>query len=88
MTSEQKKAIDACKDQAAKELSKGFWKRWDDFIHDARNRVDWVTMFVKYSDRAMQIYGEQCRKEGYEDGKASLYDDGISYPGGRGVAEC
>jgi hypothetical protein len=62
MTSEEKTAIDACKDQAAQKLSKGFWQRWDDFIHDARNRADWIKKFNEYSDRAMQLYGEQCRK--------------------------
>ena len=63
MTSEQKKAIDACKDQAAKEFP--------DPLLLTRNFDSWeeatltlsVTNFEHVVYRAMQLYGEQCAKE-------------------------
>jgi hypothetical protein len=66
MTTEQKTAIDACKDQAAGEhLNKdGF-----PFLtyKEARQQV---AGFIndEIVDRAMQLYGEQCRKEGHKQG--------------------
>jgi hypothetical protein len=61
MTEEQKKAIDACKDQAAKKL--GY------------NDLSGTYILQEIGDLAMQLYGEQCRKEGYAKGHA----DGENY---------
>src|SRR5215204_3718407 len=60
MTSEQKKAIDACKDQAAQE--KGFdsyshfeqARRGKTFYHSDRTEIEY---------RATQLYGEQCHND-------------------------
>jgi hypothetical protein len=53
MTEEQKKAIDACKDQAAKEIHDMPWKWCEKHLL--------APGIVKMTDRAMQLYGEQCR---------------------------
>ena len=56
------------KDQVAREMSKGFWNRWDDFLHDARNRADWIKTFNDYSDRAATLFAEHREREGYNQG--------------------
>jgi hypothetical protein len=66
MTSEQKKAIDACKDQACLELP-GNNKNWES---------TWINTKMNVIDRAMQLYGEQCREEGYADGYRKGVENG------------
>jgi len=62
MTSEQKKAIEACKDRAAKEASVGF----ENFEHllecVKRYGFEYWDHLKTIEDRAMQLYGEQCRE--------------------------
>jgi hypothetical protein len=59
MTSEQKKAIDACKDQAARDISKLFpLIKYPDY-HVAQFHASAETL-DRIFDRAMQLYGEQC----------------------------
>jgi len=60
MTSEQKKAIDACKDQAAKEWSK--YLPYEDF--ETAEQYASSSALKEISNLAVQLYGEQCRKEG------------------------
>jgi len=70
MTSEQKKAIDACKDQAAGEHlnNDGF-----PFLtyKEARQQV---TGFIndEIVDRAMQLYGEQCAQHASHKGQEAV----------------
>jgi len=54
MTSEQKTAIDACKDQAATEIQ---YESWDDMVKRTSKK-----MIASRAHRAMQLYGEQCRE--------------------------
>lgn len=69
MTEEQKKAIDACKDQAAQ---KAGYKDWSDLYSNthALKREDYYIV-------AMKIYGDQCRKEGFDDGYSTAHADGV-----------
>lgn len=66
MTKEQQESIDACKDQAAKEidnrLSGGKYRDFDHVLFSAT-----VAETIRAIDRAMQLYGEQCRKEAIKD---------------------
>jgi len=58
MTSEQKKAIDACKDQAAKEFDYESFPRLIEFVgNDPGSAKEVATIMT----RAMQLYGEQCK---------------------------
>ena len=66
MTSEQKKAIDACKDQAAQEIQ---YESWDDMVKRTSKK-----MIASRAHRAMQLYGEQCRKEGAEKAISAISD--------------
>jgi hypothetical protein len=73
MTEEQKKAIDACKDQAAQKEGFENWLKAQDEYYTERD----VTSLEHTMDRAMKLYGEQCRKEGaYE--AISVISDAIS----------
>jgi hypothetical protein len=80
MTEKQKKQIDACKDQAAKEFDHfSFTRKYIDF-KDLSN-TSYAYGHPKYNlpqviDRAMQLYGEQCRKEGAEE-PISVISDAI-----------
>jgi hypothetical protein len=56
MTPEEKKAIDACKDQAAQKEGFENWLKAQDEYYTERD----VTSLEHTMDRAMQLYGEQC----------------------------
>lgn len=56
MTEEQKKAIDACKDQAAVESGYRNFPRYNNYHPEPSNSDAVIT-------RAMQLYGEQCQSE-------------------------
>jgi hypothetical protein len=66
MTESEKTAIDACKDQAAQKEGFENWLKAQDEYYTERD----VTSLEHTMDRAMQLYGEQCRKDSE---KASAY---------------
>lgn len=61
MTEEQKKAIDACKDQAAQEFHYESFPRLIEYVGNDPGAAKEVATIMT---RAMQLYGDQCRKEG------------------------
>jgi hypothetical protein len=67
----EKKLIDACKDQAAKEFSEkpNPYKR---ILVEHGNGAMKDKIIDAVIDRAMQLYGEQCRKEGYDQGQSEM----------------
>jgi len=79
MTSEQKKAIDACKDQAAIDwatLDHPAYRtevlhlhnvgRFDQIEALRRSEEITPTEYQWVVDRAVQLYGEQCYQNGYD----------------------